>query len=310
MNNQQIIPVDQRITVDVAQFRDIDNGMAVLLHTLQSTSFVGALSIAGMNEQECIQLFAAMKGNSSVERLEVHHIIISPPLMSAIAELKDLKMIEFLDDAGVEDEAYPILANMLRGDGTLTELDFSNENFHEVSTYGLQVILETLKKQSSLKHLGLPLFSRKTEAKIADMLRVNESLDSLSIREDEYTREGLLEIESVLKHGNTTLTDLHVATNYEYFEPASRFEPYLKRNRNLKRVKCLEKAPKAVLGSAIGRIVSDDDVVGSASVVYWLLRNNVETIAVPRGADALISASKRARRRGLDAPMAVVHQSD
>ena len=310
MNNQQIIPVDQRITVDVAQFRDIDNGMAVLLHTLQSSFFVGTI-IRDMIEQECIQLFAAMKGNSSVERLEVHHIIISPPLMSAIAELKDLKMIEFLDDAGVEDEAYPILANMLRGDGTLTELDGYDMCYDAGDIdYGLQLILETLKKQSSLKHLGLPLFSRKTELEISAMLRVNESLDSLSIREDEYTREGLLEIESVLKHGNTTLTDLHVATNYEYFEPASRFEPYLKRNRNLKRVKCLEKAPKAVLGSAIGRIVSDDDVVGSASAVYWLLRNNVETIAVPRGADALISASKRARRRGLDAPMAVVHQSD
>lgn len=268
-------PAEQQVDITARDFLDVDGGKAVLLNVLKNKQITKKLIVHfGMEEQDIVDLCKAMQGNSSVKCLEMCCSDISPRVMGAITRVKSIYCCKFRVPEFLYDK--PTLSvdvlSILRSNRTLTMLDLGAFTVNKA-------VMKAIAENSTLTHLhmGFVLLSEAPPA-IASTLRVNTSLVALHLKEDEYPTEDLVQLESVLKHHNTSLTNLTMRTREYNRMYKKRIRPYLRRNRFLKLAKALDQPQPAILGAAIGRIAKTNDNISSASTVYWLLQKNIRVL--------------------------------
>lgn len=229
---QERMPNEQQLEIKATDFLPIANGKAVLMAILRDTQVVEKVSISHqIEEQDLIDLCSAMKGGTSVKCIEIEYIGLSTRAMAAIASVTSLSTFRFRPCDRPDEETCEGLANMVQSSRNLTVLELGNQIFGRYGHLG-RALDRTLAMNSTLTHLRLGLLCQGpvrmyAPSAIASLLGTNTTLEELHIEENRFPREGLVEIESILKYVNTTLTNLTIRTRDYYDDIEAQCRPYL-----------------------------------------------------------------------------------
>ncbi len=145
--------------------------------------------------------------DNDVEAVEEAFLLIAQALLNNT----HLHTLQFAD-AMLFDLSATAIANLLKTNKTLVDLDLEFNSFRDEGAFSLA---DALMINNTLQSLNLHENSISDQGliAIANALLKNESLETLNIRENAYTIEGLKEITKILKE-NFTLTELFFSIPY------------------------------------------------------------------------------------------------
>jgi hypothetical protein len=294
--SQASMPAAPQVDILAEDFlnRMANGGKDILIALLTATRIAKKLSFHEhefpIDEGDFVDLCTVIQG-SSVKCLEVEYTNLSSRSMIAIAGVTTIPKLRLLSYDSVDEIVCNNLASMLKSNRAVTHLDLGDRR-HGTG----RVIINALEGNSTLTHLTLQKVSLQDgPSAIASLLRTNTRLMELDIGAENYLypREGMLEIESILKYHNTSLTNFKLW--WRHHDIQARCRKYLRRNHYLRLAKTLERPEPATFGAAIRHIAAENHFVTSGTAVFWLLQNNVrimESLSKTKGTPRVLPAKR------------------